>query len=100
MQDVPRRAGVEGVDGIYALRQSIEEWLAGRGVQQWGHGEVPRSFIEAQVATGEWHVIGAQWRPAGALRYLRQDKDVWPGHSEAAAYVHGLMVQRAQRARV
>lgn len=82
---------------ILALRHALEEWLESKSVKQWGRGEVGRDEVERQVAANEWHVVRS---PSGdlraALRLLWSDEPVWREQNAFAAYVHGLMVNRAE----
>lgn len=45
---------------ILKLRLQAEEWLATRGVKQWGHGAVSFADIASQIGNGEWHVAGEE----------------------------------------
>lgn len=42
---------------LLVLRQSLEQWLESKGIEQWGRGEVSLSEIERQVADDEWRVV-------------------------------------------
>lgn len=87
------------VEGILALRRSLEDWLETRGVEQWGRGEVELSDVSEQVSQGEWHVLRTAAGLAGALRLLWSDEPVWREDNAFGAYVHGLMVDRAAAGR-
>ncbi|GCE77449.1 GNAT family N-acetyltransferase [Cellulomonas biazotea] len=99
---VPAQPG--DVDAIHALRRSLEDWMADRGVVQWPRGSLPRERVATQVAAGEWWVVpdGADdGRPGGSaralaatVRLLRADPDFWGDDTTPAVYVHGLMVDR------
>lgn len=91
-----RPAAQPDVAVLYAMRSGCERWLAERGIEQWGVGEVSVDEIAAQVCRGEWFVgVAASHVVVGALRYLATDEDVWPDiPSGAARFVHGLMVDR------
>ncbi len=82
---------------IFALRHELEEWLESKGVEQWGRGEVGLHDVERQAAAGEWYVSRSN---AGdllaALRLLWSDELMWREQNAYAAYVHGLMVTRAE----
>lgn len=90
------QATEQDAEPILALRHSLEEWLEASSVEQWGRGEVGLAEVQRQVASNEWHVVRS---PAGdlraALRLLWSDEPVWQQQNALAAYVHGLMVRRA-----
>jgi GNAT superfamily N-acetyltransferase len=81
---------------ILRLRGEAEDWLASRGIVQWGHGEVTPADIAKQIRNGEWSVVRRQDALVGALRLLRSDRPLWPDDGLAAAYVHGMMIDRTQ----
>lgn len=85
--------------GLLALRTQVEDWLAERGVEQWGRGEVSLADLRRQVAAGEWHVVVDADGVVGGLRLLWSDEPVWRREDCFAAYVHGLMVRRSPAAR-
>ena len=59
-------------------------------------GEVTREDVARQAAHGEWHVLpGLNGTPVGGLRLLWSDAPIWQDQDRFAAYVHGLMVDRA-----
>lgn len=80
---------------ILGLRQALEDWLESKGVEQWGRGEVSLSDVVQQVADGEWRVVRGRDGLQAALRLLWSDEPVWQDQNTFAAYVHGLMVDRA-----
>lgn len=90
-----RPAGPQDAPDILALRLQLEEWLASRGVEQWGHGGVSLADIAQQITDGEWHVASDGGSLVGVLRLLWSDERIWQQDNEFAAYVHGLMVPRA-----
>jgi len=91
-----RPAVPQDASGILALRLQLEDWLASRGVEQWGHGEVSLADIAKQIRDGEWHVVSDAESLLGALRLLWSDEPVWQQDNEFAAYVHGVMVPRSK----
>lgn len=91
-----RLARAGDAPSLLSLRSAAEQWLAERGIQQWGVGEVSLADIAAHVDRAEWFV---STNPAGgilaALRFLDEDTDVWPDAEPGTArYVHGLVVDR------
>ncbi|WP_307802387.1 GNAT family N-acetyltransferase [Cellulomonas fengjieae] len=87
------------VDAIHALRRSLEDWMAARGIVQWPPGSLPRERIAAQVDAGQWHVLVDDLRVVGTVRLLWADPDFWGDDDTPAVYVHGLMVDRAATGR-
>ena len=83
---------------ILGLRHAAEDWLAGRGIDQWAPREVPLSTVAAQIEAGEFYV--ARRNPMGpivaALRLIRSDPTIWPEQDELACYVHGLVIDRSE----
>jgi len=47
-----------------------------------------------QVVAGEWFVVRCGKSVVGALRLLWEDEQAWGPRPPAAAYVHGLVVDR------
>ncbi|MFC7341517.1 GNAT family N-acetyltransferase [Saccharopolyspora griseoalba] len=84
---------------LHRLRRQLENWLHGRGIDQWRPGEVPEQEIAEQVARGDWHVLRRGGTIDAALRHLRTDPQIWGEDPAPAAYVHGLMVDRAAAGR-
>ncbi|RBQ21054.1 GNAT family N-acetyltransferase [Spongiactinospora rosea] len=90
------RAAAEDAPGIVGMRRAAEEWLAGQGIWQWPPGLLTSAQVEAQIATHEWYVARAgDGRLAGAFRLVWSDPRVWRERDAFAAYVHGLMADRA-----
>jgi GNAT superfamily N-acetyltransferase len=58
-------------------------------------GEVTQDDVARQVDAGEWHVLPGGDGVLGALRLLWSDEPIWREEDRFAAYVHGLMVDRA-----
>jgi ribosomal protein S18 acetylase RimI-like enzyme len=93
------KAGPQDALSLLALRQELEAWLESRGVEQWGRDEVSRSDVECQVAADEWRVVRAPDGLQAAMRLLWSDEPIWQHQNTHAAYVHGLMVRRADGGR-
>ncbi|MDM7853327.1 GNAT family N-acetyltransferase [Cellulomonas alba] len=89
----PVPATSDDVDGIHALRRSLEDWMAGR-VEQWPRGSLPRERIAEQVAAGEWWVVRDALGLAATVRLVDTDPFFWGDDPAVALYVHGLMVDR------
>ncbi|MGB8652085.1 MAG: GNAT family N-acetyltransferase [Mycobacteriales bacterium] len=97
---VVEKAGPQDAPSLLALRHALEAWLESLGVEQWGRGEVVLSDVVRQVAEGEWWVVRADDEGLlAALRLLWSDEPVWQRDNGPAAYVHGLMVNRADAGR-
>ena len=95
MELTVRRATAAHVPVLHRIRVEAEEWLVFRGIEQWGTGWLPESAIRAQVDDGQWHVgVTAAGEVAGGLRLLWADEEVWQADHAAAAYVHGLTIDR------
>lgn len=91
-----RMAVAEDAAVILGLRHAAEDWLAARSIDQWRPREVPLSTIEGQVAAGEFFVAREQSGAiVGAVRLLWSDPAIWGDDGVAAAYVHGLVIDRA-----
>lgn len=91
-------ASAADVDGIHALRRSLEDWMAERGVVQWPPHSLPRARVAAQVEAGEWHVVrDVDGNLLGTIRLLWTDPDFWGADPTPAVYVHGLMIDRRRR---
>lgn len=91
----PEPAVPDDADGILQMRESAARWLLSKGVRQWEPGEVTLAEVVQQVHDRQWWVLRGGGRLRGALRLLDEDPATWlePG-SEAALYVHGLVVAR------
>ena len=95
MEIAVRPATVADVPALHRLRVEAEEWLASRGIEQWGRGWLPEPAIRSQVDDGQWHVgVTASGDVVGGLRLLWADEEVWQGDHAFAAYVHGLTIDR------
>jgi ribosomal protein S18 acetylase RimI-like enzyme len=79
---------------LQRLRNEAASWLLGRGIEQWSVGEIPTSAFEAQVASGEWHLVRSGRRVVACLRLLWADAAVWGETAPVAGYVHGLTTDR------
>ncbi|WP_245530268.1 GNAT family N-acetyltransferase [Cellulomonas flavigena] len=90
----PEHATPDDVPAIHALRRSLEEWMAARGIDQWPVGSVPLERIAAQVAAGDWWVVRDDAGVRGSLRVIPSDPEYWGDDDTPALYVHGLMVAR------
>ncbi len=90
----PRQAGADDVAAIHALRRSLEDWMAERGIDQWPVGSVPVERVAAQVADGQWWVVQDDEGVVAAVRLLATDPEYWGDEDTPALYVHGLMVDR------
>lgn len=88
-----RPARPDDAAAILGLRAAAARWMAGRGIEQWHPGEVSLAEVRRQVDAGEWHVTGAGQGVQAALRLLWSDP-VW-ADDVPAAYVHGLVIDRA-----
>lgn len=90
-----RLAGSDDVRPLHRLRRDVEDWLAGKGIQQWPRGKLTAADIATQVHRGEWHLQKQTGEGiAAAMRVLRSDPEVWGPDDTPAVYVHGLMVER------
>ncbi len=94
MSTEPRQAGTDDVVAIHALRRSLEDWMAARGIDQWPVGSVPLERIAAQVADGQWWVVRDDDGVVAAVRLVGTDPEYWGDDDASALYVHGLMVGR------
>lgn len=90
----PRPARSEDVAAIHALRRSLEDWMAARGLDQWPVGSLPAERVAAQVEQGQWWVQDDDEGLRGCLRLVSPDVDYWGDDDTPALYVHGLMVAR------
>jgi GNAT superfamily N-acetyltransferase len=91
------RAHLDDAPALHALRIQVENWLAGKGLVQWGQGRVPLETIRSQIDQGLWwlHRDGDQIK--AAMLVLEADPDFWgaAGEDGSAIYVHSLMVDRS-----
>lgn len=90
----PQQATPDDAPAIHALRRSLEEWMAARGIDQWPVGSVPVERIAAQVAAGDWWVVRDGEGVRGTVRVITSDPEYWGDDDAPALYVHGLMVAR------
>lgn len=91
----PAQAGPADAPAIHALRRSLEDWMARRGIDQWPAGSVPAERVAAQVADGQWWVVRDDDGLRGAVRVVvGTDPEYWGDDDAPALYVHGLMVDR------
>ena len=93
-------AALDDAEALHRLRRRTEDWLADRGIEQWGHGHLRLEEITRQIRAGQWQVL----REPGpgivvAARLLGADPAVWGEDDTPAVYVHGLMVHRAAAGR-
>lgn len=89
-----RPATAADVPALHRIRVEAEDWLAGRGIEQWGRGHLPAEAIGRQVDDGQWHVGEVAGVLVGGLRLLPTDEEVWQADHVVAAYVHGLTIDR------
>lgn len=95
MSIAPVLATPDDVAPIRALRRSLEEWMASRGVDQWPVGSgAPAERVAAQVERGEWWVVRDDEGVVASVRLVRSDPEYWGDDDAPALYVHGLMVDR------
>ena len=94
MELTVRPATAADVPALHRLRVGAEEWLAARGIEQWGRGWLPPDVIGRQVDDAQWHVGESAGALAGGLRLLWADEEVWQADHAYAAYVHGLTIDR------
>jgi len=87
-------ADVSDVDALFALRRSLEDWMAERGLMQWPVGSLPRERVAEQVASGHVRVVRDCDGIVASLRLMWSDPDFWGDDRTPAVYVHGLMVDR------
>lgn len=90
----PTLAREDHVERLLGLREAAARWLTSLGLRQWEPGEVSLEEIRSQVQEGQWRVLESDDRLCGALRILTDDRDAWGKRSEAALYVHGLVIAR------
>jgi len=93
---IMRQASRPDAEAIHGLRVAAEQWLAGRGIQQWDMGEVSLADVRSQIGRGEWPVCRSGDIVCAGLRLLWSDSLVWQAADDAtvAAYVHGLVIDR------
>jgi len=91
---VPQQAGPADAAAVHALRRSLEDWMAARGIDQWPVGSMPLERVEAQVARGEWWVVRDDEGVVASVRVVTSDPEYWGDDDAPALYVHGLMVDR------
>ncbi len=94
MEIHPEQATPADAPAIHALRRSLEDWMAGRGIDQWPVGSVPLERIAGQVAAGQWWVARDADGLRGTVRVIDDDPEYWGEDDTPALYVHGLMVAR------
>lgn len=90
----PQQATAADVPAIHALRRSLEDWMAARGIDQWPAGSVPVERVAAQVADRQWWVVRDDGGLLGSVRVVDTDPEYWGDDDAPALYVHGLMVDR------
>lgn len=91
---LPEQATGADAAAIHALRRTLEDWMAQRGIDQWPPGSVPAERIAAQVAAGQWWVVRDAAGLLGTVRVVDTDPEYWGEDDASALYVHGLMVDR------
>ncbi len=74
-------ASSRDVGDLIALRDELARWLTARGIDQWRPGELPKDWIEHEVAQGFVHVV----RDAGNLVATAA---MAPGSSASPCLVH------------
>lgn len=91
----PSPATVVDAAEILHLRNRLVDWMEGRGINQWRHGDVSPEQVRHQAEQGQWWVIGCDSKGLiAAVRILDEDPWIWGQSDRAAIYVHGLMVDR------
>ncbi|MFF4556377.1 GNAT family N-acetyltransferase [Streptomyces sp. NPDC001422] len=95
-----RPAGVEDVPALLALRTEAEEWLRGKGTDQWSDPETGERAItkwRASIDEGRaWVVIGERNEVLATVSRGPVDRDFWndADHPESALYLYKLIVSR------
>ncbi len=90
----PEQAVAADAAAIHALRRSLEDWMAARGIDQWPVGSMPLERVAAQVADGQWWVVRDDEGVVASARVVTSDPEYWGDDDAPALYVHGLMVDR------
>jgi GNAT superfamily N-acetyltransferase len=96
VQALVERAVASDAAEILRLRREAEDWLDAQGIEQWGRGHVDLAQIARQVQQGQWQVLRRQAGLCGALRLLWSDEALWLTDDCFAAYVHGMVIDRAK----
>ncbi|WP_019135660.1 GNAT family N-acetyltransferase [Cellulomonas massiliensis] len=94
MTVTPEQAVAADAAAIHALRRSLEDWMAARGIDQWPVGSMPLERVAAQVADGQWWVVRDDEGVVASARVVTSDPEYWGDDDAPALYVHGLMVDR------
>lgn len=94
MTVTPEQAVASDAAAIHALRRSLEDWMADRGIDQWPVGSMPLERVAAQVADGQWWVVRDYEGVVASVRVVTSDPEYWGDDDAPALYVHGLMVDR------
>jgi len=89
------RATRSSANGIVELRDSLALWQQEQSIQQWSPGELPVSDVAEQISLAEWWIRTDAQDVTAAVRLTNTDDLIWPDRNPAAAYIHGLMVDRS-----
>lgn len=81
---------------ILHMRHVAEDWLAGRGIDQWRPREIPPATIREQIDRGEFVVAryASNGPVVAAMRLMWSDPAIWRHEDAFAGYVHGLVIDR------
>ena len=89
------RATRSSASGIVALRDSLARWQQKQAIQQWSPGELSIGQVAEQIDLSEWWISSEGNKILAAVRLTDSDELIWPDRNPAAAYIHGLMVDRS-----
>ncbi|MFF0526553.1 GNAT family N-acetyltransferase [Actinomadura nitritigenes] len=92
-----RRAEPADVPALVALRREAEQWLAGRGIEQWTAKWTTVGAEKLERATRQgraWLVEADVGDVAGTVTLGGPDEDLWRIEDGPALYLYKLMVAR------
>ena len=90
-------AQAQDLDRYLNLLESVANWLASRGIEQWRTGNFERSrpYYADSIQRGEVYLALSGGLLAGTVRMLPADPLTWPDASgDDALYLHTMAISR------
>jgi protein-tyrosine phosphatase len=88
------RARNDDVPVVVRLRDEAARWLIGRGIEQWGPGELPVSWFEQLVQEGSVWLMRTDQRILATVSLTWEDPFVWGEREGPSGYIHTLVIDR------
>ncbi len=83
---------------ILQLRDDLAAWMCEHRIDQWHPGEMPLAWIEECISQGWIYTVSRDSKVMASVTLTWADPFVWGEESDAAGYIHMLMVDRGYAA--